>query len=188
MRNLTIDVWDPKSIEAAIKDLKKEKSFMKAKTRELIKRLGDIGVEQAQVQYNMPETQYAGLKDVRVKVKKRHSVNRHTATIIAGGRSVMFIEFGTGIFKSDDYEARDDIKSESGLTLHGMYGKQQGANYYGWFYSGDPQAYNPGDTERAKGRQHSMHTYGNEAMPVMYMTKKSLERQIAKIVREVFHD
>ena len=186
---IKIDIYDPSTVTAAIRELKKRQTWVKKKTQLFIRRLGEIGVDDADYWYNSNLTQLAGTKDIQTKVKYDFSGTHYTATVIAQGEEVLFVEFGEGIFYPDDYEARDDLAPNSApVHLHGFMGKGKGANPKGWIYVGNPEPYNPRGTFRPKGRKKIMRTKGSPATPAMYLTKQGLMRQMDKIVWEVFHD
>ena len=187
MLNLTVDIFDPQSVDKAIKELRQERRKLNAKTKEFIQRLADIGLVTASAYY--AEATYAGKKDVKCSVTYKNSARTYVAKIKAHGNAVLFIEFGTGIFKPDAYEARDELSPGSApMHLHGMYGDRKGANPKGWFYYGTPQPSDPSDTFKSKysKRKSLMKTFGNEAMPAMYMARREIIDKVQEIAKEVF--
>lgn len=112
--------------------------------------------------------QYAGDNDVTVEHDPVQTPNGFA--IVAHGKSVAFIEFGTGAHHNG-YGG----ELPPGVGAHGSYGKGQGANRR-WYYYGDPG--NAGtyvDTVPGKGQLN--YTDGNEpAMAMWGLLKKWLLR------------
>lgn len=172
-------------LRKAIHTLDKLPDDIQEKADEIVRRLGELGVQNATKHFG--EAQYAG-DNYAVEVTVESDGNGKLY-ITASGQAVLFIEFGTGVTQPDAPEARADIIAGSVLA-HGQYGAKHGASLKGWFYS---KLYGygvnpPPGTEDAKapGMENFIHTYGNPAYPAMYMTKRELIEEIGKIAREVF--
>lgn len=159
---ITIDPFDKNSINDAIKQLKAYKKDFLAKEEEFVRRLKELGVSVATTGFSLAD--YDGVNDVLVT--ETQGGNR--ALVIAYGETVGFIEFGTGV-KFQEY-------SSGGLEYtppaHGTYGKGQGANPKGWWFSQAPG--------------NSRHTHGNPPAEAMLTARNVMIEQVTKIAREVF--
>lgn len=156
------------------KGLKEYKKWINKKTEELCKRLAEIGVQNAEL--NFSGAFYDGINDVKVSKTSR---GKNEWVVKADGKSVLFIEFGAGVYYPD--AELSEYKNADGM-VHGTYGKGLGNNEY-WFYTGQPG--NAGG-ELAYGHPNSTITHGNPANMSMYATVKDLEYNLEKIVKEVF--
>ena len=134
---------------------------------------------------------YAGTNDVTVTWNPMSE--KYQAEVVATGNAVMFIEFGTGITKKGAPEAEAELLSGFPLQ-HGAYGKMQGANPHGWWYKGKPTDNMPLDTTvamrhkkdgTAYARTGYIHTYGNDAIPAMYLSRKEVCEHFMQIIDEV---
>lgn len=180
MPNISIDLNDPSSIDDAIKYMEQLQKDMETATKEVVETLAEEAYIQADSEFR--KASYPGDNDVLVTDKFENGGKK--ATITATGSSVLFVEFGTGIFKSDNYEERDDVTSGgSSLVLHGFYGSGHGANHKGWVYTGDV-GNAPSDTKQLKNGK--VHTFGNDANSSMWKAKKYVKRNQDRIVKEVF--
>lgn len=171
-RQITVDLST-----SGIKDLKKElkdyDKWLKKKSEELCEKLANLGVTRAQMYF--AEALYDGINDVNVSAKRESD----GYTVRASGTTVLFIELGTGIHYPD--APLGEYDGAGGMT-HGSYGKGLGNNGY-WFYTGQPG--NAGG-ELAHGHQNSTITHGNPPNQPMYNTVKDLERELERVVLEVF--
>ena len=160
---ITIDPFDPKSVNEALKRLDQYKKDFLAKEEEFVKRLAEIGVSVAREKFAAAE--YDGVKDVTVRLE----FNGDRAAVIAEGETVGFIEFGTGI--------RHPEWNNSGMEYtppkHGTYGKGHGARPKGWFYY-------PKEGEPAR------RTFGNPPAEAMRTARDTILEQITQIAREVW--
>lgn len=160
---ITINPFDKKSIDAAIKQLKQYEMDFKTKEAEFVGRLKELGVSVATTGFSLAD--YDGINDVLIT--ETQSANR--ALVIAYGETVGFIEFGTGV-KNPEYDA-------SGLAFtpppHGSYGKGKGANPKGWYFK---------QSEGAAGR----HTFGNPPAEAMRTARDVMIERVTQIAREVW--
>ena len=112
--------------DAGLRDAERQiqeyKTTLNKKAQELAKALADKGLDVAKVRFANAE--YAGSNDVSCRVEQ----NGNTCTIIAEGKAVAFIEFGTGAHHNG-YGG----ELPPGVGAHGSYGKGQGANRR-WYY------------------------------------------------------
>lgn len=159
--NITINPFDAKSIDAALKELKQYRADFEKKEREFLRRLGEIGVSVASTGF--ANAKYEGDKDAAVRLIQ----TKDGYAVEAYGRSVGFIEFGTGIRNPEWSDAR----SEYTPPAHGTYGRGWGANPKGWYYA------------------PNQHTYGHEPAYAMVDARDRMLEQIMTIAREVWnHD
>lgn len=161
-----------KGLDKLLKQLEKRQKSLDDKLKELIEKLGAIGISEAQIRFNMAP--YDGERDA--EVGSLTWVNDNTAQIVASGRTVLFIEFGAGVY----YNGGDTYGTEHGYGP-GTYGPH-GLEPY-WFYEGDPG--NAGGVY-ATGRENLTITHGNPASKPMYYAAKEMREKIADIAREVF--
>lgn len=159
---IKINPFDTKSIEAAIKQLEQYKRDFRVKEELFVKRLAEIGVSVARTGFATAD--YDGENDVQVTWTQ----NGTKATVTAFGETVGFIEFGTGV----KFPEWDSSGMEYTPPKHGTYGKGQGKNPHGWYYS-------PGEGAKA-------HTYGNQPAEAMKTARDVMIERIAQIAREVW--
>ncbi len=141
--------------------------------KELIRRLGERGVEIGNVRFG--QAIYSGTNDVEVDVK----FSDKSATVTANGKAVLFIEFGAGITYAETHP-----EVVEGVVPHGQYGKGKGRNPNGWTYNGDPG--NAGEQRVSRKGIPYVHTYGNPSNNSLYHTKKDLEKEFIGIAKECF--
>lgn len=173
MKRIEVDLSE-KGIKTIQRELKEQQKWTAKKVDELAKRLAELGVEKAEI--NFGAALYDGVNDV--KVTKKHD-GKGQYTVMANGQAVLFIELGTGIHYPD--APLGEYQGAEGMT-HGSYGKGLGNNDY-WFYTGQPG--NAGG-ELAHNRKNTTITHGNPPNQPMYMTVRELEQEFARIVKEVF--
>ena len=160
---IRIDPFDKASINEAVRRLQQyEKEFV-VKEREFVRRLMEIGVSVAELGFSMAD--YDGTNDVLIA----QTQNGSRAAIIAYGKTVGFIEFGTGV-KFKEY---DSSSTEFTPPAHGTYGKGRGKNPKGWFF----KEYDGGVARR---------TYGNPPAEAMLTARDVMAQRVAQIAREVW--
>ena len=161
--NIKVNPYDPKSIDAAIKQVQQRaKDFIDKETL-FVKRLAEIGVSVARAGFATAD--YDGENDVQVFMTQ----DGGRATITAQGETVGFIEFGTGI----KFPEWDSSGMKYTPPVHGSYGKGQGANPHGWYFS-------VGDGAKAR------HTYGNPPAEAMRTARDVMIERVRQIAREVW--
>ena len=173
---------DASSLTKAIKDLTELQGRLNAKADELVRRLAEIGVEVARSEYQ--SAPYAGVNDVEVDYNQDNG--RGTATIVATGNAVLFIEFGTGILNPEDWNARGALSNSEGVVLHGQYGDHKGNSVFGWTYNGEMPANPPVGTNPSYKSSNAIHTYGEGPHPAMYHARKEIIEKVQEIAKEVF--
>lgn len=160
---ITINPYDPKSIDKAIRQLKQYKNDFRAKEEIFIKRLAEIGVSVANTGFSTAD--YDGINDVQVEMTQSGT----RAIVRAFGETVGFIEFGTGV----KFPEWDNSGMDYTPPKHGTYGFGQGANPHGWYY-------NQGDGVKAR------HTYGNQPAEAMRTARDVMIERVMQIAREVW--
>ena len=159
---ITINPYDSKSIDEAIKKLQEYKNWVAAKEVELVNRLASIGATSASLGFS--RAIYNGEKDVQIHVETDGS----TATIFANGKSVGFIEFGSGARYGDGHPWNGEKGTGPGTWSMGEEGKGHWDDPKGWWYGS------------------GQHSYGNPPAMAMYNAFNTMAEQIATIAREVF--
>lgn len=164
--------------DAGLRDAERQiqeyKTTLNQKAQEFAKALADKGLDVAKVRF--ANAQYAGSNDVSCHVEQ----NGAACSIIAEGKSVAFIEFGTGVMHSA-YGG----ELPNGVGEHGTYGKENG-KHKRWYYYGDPG--NAGtyvDTVPGKGQLN--YTSGNEPAMAMWGAVEEMASQVEATWREVWN-
>ena len=170
---ITINPYDKRGINEAIKRLKQYKDLMARKEAEMVRRIAELGLNVASIKFS--QALYAGTNDVTCRIEQDGTM----ATIYAEGQAVGFIEFGTGIRHPEHPGFADYIHPK-----HGTYGKGLGANPGWWDYNGDPG--NKGHLITTKSGRTKVRTSGNDPAMAMYDAIISMTEQIAEIAREVW--
>lgn len=160
---IVINPFDKKSIAEAQKLLKQYKKDFLKKEQEFARRLAEIGVQVAGDIYSVSDID--GGHEFSVYLQK----NSNGYSVIAEGRTIGFLEFGTGI--------RNPEWHGEGLEYtpppHGSYGKGHGKQPYGWWFKS--QEYGV-----------AMHTYGNPPAEGMLTARNQMVEQVTRIAREVW--
>jgi hypothetical protein len=160
---IVVNPFDKKSIEDAIKLLEEYKKDFKAKEREFIRRLAEIGVSVARPGFAIAD--YDGVNDVVVSLEETSS----GYSVVAAGEAVGFIEFGTGV----RHPEWDNTGMDYTPPKHGTYGKGQGKNPHGWWFK---------QNEGGRAR----HTYGNPPAEAMLSARDEIIDRAIQIAREVW--
>lgn len=160
---IVINPFDSKSIAQAEKLVAQYRKDFKVKEAEFLRRLAEVGVSVASAGFSMAD--YDGVNDVVVSMEKTETGYR----VVASGKTVGFIEFGTGV----RYPEWDGSDVEYTPPPHGSYGKGQGKNPWGWWFK-------VGEGAMAK------HTYGNQPAEAMLTARNQMIEQVARIAREVW--
>jgi len=161
---LTINVFDPKSIDAAIKAVEDYKKSLETKVKRLAERLAEIGRAEAEVGFQ--QAIYDGTNDVVVSV----SPIENGYAVNADGKAVCFIEFGTGKFYQDtnrNYRGR----IPDGVVDIGEYGSHHGM-HPPWNFIDESG--------------NVVLTYGNPANLPMFYASQEMRAFIIDTAKEVF--
>ena len=169
---ITINPFDKKSISEAIKQLEQYKKDFRTKEELFVKRLAEIGVSVATTGFASAD--YDGVNDVQVTMTQSGT----RAVVIAYGEAVGFIEFGTGV----KFPEWDSAGMDYTPPKHGTYGKGQGKNPKGWYFTGNDVSATPdGKTGRI-----GTHTYGNPPAEAMRAARDAMIERIRQVAREVW--
>jgi len=157
-KKITVDL-SAKSIDSAIKEVRKYKAWVLAKEKELRQRLAMLGASVASIRFSTAI--YNGTNDVTVRVEDDGSM----ATIYAEGESVAFIEFGAGAKHGYGHPQAGEFGVGPGTYPDG---KGNWDNPKGWYIPGGE------------------HTYGNPPAMAMYTAVQTITEQVTIIAKEVF--
>ncbi len=160
------------NVKEAIDKIQAYKAYMEARNREFLRRLSELGVYVADVSFR--HAQYDGTNDV-VVVTRWEDDNK--VLVVARGRAVTFIEFGTGVVYADDHPKAAEMGA-----VRGGYGDGHGSQRT-WGYYGEPGT---NGTSVPGKREDLVLTHGNPASRSMYEAGKAMRDQIMKIAREVY--
>lgn len=152
---------DASDIDHAISKITDYRKEIDANVKEVCKRLAQYGVTLAQASY--AGAYYLGNKDVSVTMEPTSK----GYLVKADGQTALILEFGAGV-------------------TYG-YGHPQ-ANQFGFgpgTYPNQKHAMDPNGWYLPKSAGGG-HTYGNAPSMSMYNTAKDLEREVKRVVREVF--
>lgn len=161
-------------LKQAEEDIRKYKTTLNKKARALAFRLSWLGLEVAKVRFANAE--YAGSNDVKCHINQKDK----TCTIVAEGKAVAFIEFGTGAHHNG-YGG----ELPPGVGAHGSYGKGQGANRRWYYYGESGNAGTYVDTVPGKGQLN--YTDGNEPAMAMWGAVEEIASQVEATWREVWN-
>jgi hypothetical protein len=173
---ITLNPYDLQSIEQAYKDVLKYKRWLKSKEKELLKRLGAIGVNIARIEFDTTIALANAEIHARLEpVTVNSNVTDNLLVISANGKDVAFIEFGAGVKYGYGYPQTTATGKRSGrpddVVGIGEYGEGHGNNPKGWWYSKNGESY---------------HSYGVQPAMAMWEAEKQIIEQVTSIVREVF--
>ena len=160
---IVINPFDKKSIDQAERLVRQYKKDFELKEQEFCRRLAEIGVQLAGDIYSVSDID--GEHEFSVYLQK----NDNGYSVIAEGRTVGFLEFGTGI-KNPEWHG-DGL--EYTPPPHGSYGKGHGKQPYGWWF-------------KSQDYGVAMHTYGNQPAEGMLTARNQMIEQAVQIAREVW--
>lgn len=164
--------------DAGLRDAERQiqeyKATLNKKAQEFAKALADKGLDVAKVRFANAE--YAGSNDVSCRVEQ----NGNTCTIIAEGKAVAFIEFGTGVMHSA-YGG----ELPNGVGEHGTYGKENGKHKRWYYYGESGNAGTP--VKEVDGKGQLNYTSGNDAAMAMWGAVEEMASQVEATWREVWN-
>lgn len=156
-----------KNIDTVINQVKKYQSSIGVKQKLLMKKLSEIGVEVAVSAFT--EVPYDGEKDFSVDTHWEDN----TLVIEATGDTVLFLEFGAGVFQPPYPISTSYVRGE--------YGQGKGKNK-SWTYYGTK-----GGTKVVEVDGKTVYrTYGNPPARAMYDASKEMRERILEIAKGVF--
>lgn len=132
---------------------------------EFCEKLCEFGEKEADERFG--QALYSGLNDVEVHTE----TSDDGCSVVAEGKSLLFIEYGTGI---------NNAEHTIPTYHHGTYGKGNGANEKGWVYRGYE-----GNNGYPFGKG-KVFTKGEPANECMYQTSLEMQDNAMRIAREVF--
>lgn len=163
--------------DAGLRDAERQiqvyKATLNQKAQEFAKALADKGLDVAKVRF--ANAQYAGSNDVSCRVEQ----NGNTCAIIADGKAVAFIEFGTGVMHSAYGGEFPD-----GVGEHGTYGKENGKHKRWYYYGESGNAGTP--VKEVDGKGQLNYTSGNDAAMAMWGAVEEMASQVEATWREVW--
>ena len=165
--------------DAGLRDAERQiqvyKSTLNQKAQEFAKALAQKGIDVATVRF--ANAQYAGDNDVAVEHDPVQTPNGFA--IVAHGKAVAFIEFGTGVMHSAYGGELPD-----GVGEHGTYGKENG-KHKRWYYYGEfGNAGTP--VKEVDGKGQLNYTSGNDAAMAMWGAVEEMASQVEATWREVW--
>ena len=158
---IIVDLGD---IGKAIDQLETYKKDFDEKVTKIVKRVVKVGEEEARGKFSIAI--YDGINDVRVSSR----IYKKTGTITARGKSVLFIEFGTGLVSNNPRDIPTDVYPYSylpGSWSEGPEGKGHWDNPNGWYYA------------------HGKRSLGNPANKCMYDAYKAIATRAADIAKVI---
>lgn len=164
--------------DAGLRDAERQiqeyKATLNKKAQEFAKALADKGLDVAKIRF--ANAQYAGSNDVSCHVEQ----NGAACSIIAEGKSVAFIEFGTGVMHSA-YGG----ELPNGVGEHGTYGKENGKHKRWYYYGETGNAGTP--VKEVDGKGQLNYTSGNDAAMAMWGAVEKMASQVEATWREVWN-
>lgn len=163
MRNVSINAFNPEDFLNVAKDLRRIASEMEQKGIEICRRLAELGMRVASINYA------GGFIDGNDAVTVTIEPIKNGYKIVASGEDVYFLEFGTGVAAGNGYDTSVidppvDITPGSWSETH----KRQFSEKGYWYYN---------------GRKYEMTT----PRMGMYHAAKEVERNIKRVAEEVLN-
>lgn len=165
--------------DAGLRDAERQiqeyKTTLNQKAQELARALAQKGIDVATVKF--ANAQYAGDNDVTVERDPVQTPNGFA--IVAHGKAVAFIEFGTGVSHSAYGGELPD-----GVGEHGTYGKGNGQHKRWYYYGESGNAGTP--VKQVDGKGQLNYTSGNEPAMAMWGAVEEMASQVEATWREVW--
>ena len=165
--------------DAGLRDAERQiqeyKTTLNQKAQEFAKALAQKGIDVATVRF--ANAQYAGDNDVTVERDPVQTPNGFV--IVAHGKAVAFIEFGTGVMHSA-YGG----ELPNGVGEHGTYGKENGKHKRWYYYGESGNAGTP--VKEVDGKGQLNYTSGNDAAMAMWGAVEEMASQVEATWREVW--
>jgi hypothetical protein len=167
-------------LKQAEKDILKYKATLNRKARALAFRLSWLGLEVAKIRF--ANAQYAGSNDVKCHINQKDK----TCTIVAEGKAVAFIEFGTGVTHQGWGAAGTvgPLPLPDNIGEHGTYGKENGKHKRWYYYGKSGNAGTP--VKEVDGKGQLNYTSGNDAAMAMWGAVEEMASQVEATWREVW--
>lgn len=166
--------------DAGLRDAERQiqeyKTTLNQKAQEFARALAQKGIDVATVRF--ANAQYAGDNDVTVERDPVQTPNGFA--IVAHGKAVAFIEFGTGVSHSAYGGELPD-----GVGEHGTYGKGNGQHKRWYYYGESGNAGTP--VKQVDGKGQLNYTSGNEPAMAMWGAVEEMSSQVEATWREVWN-
>lgn len=166
--------------DAGLRDAERQiqeyKATLNQKAQEFARALAQKGIDVATVRF--ANAQYAGDNDVTVEHDPVQTPNGFA--IVAHGKAVAFIEFGTGVSHSA-YGG----ELPAGVGEHGTYGKGNGQHKRWYYYGESGNAGTP--VKQVDGKGQLNYTSGNEPAMAMWGAVEEMASQVEATWREVWN-
>jgi hypothetical protein len=166
--------------DAGLRDAERQiqeyKTTLNQKAKEFARALAQKGIDVATVRF--ANAQYAGDNDVTVERDPVQTPNGFA--IVAHGKAVAFIEFGTGVSHSAYGGELPD-----GVGEHGTYGKGNGQHKRWYYYGESGNAGTP--VKQVDGKGQLNYTSGNDAAMAMWGAVEEMASQVEATWREVWN-
>lgn len=172
-KTININLFDPKSIQAAVKALKDYENSLEYKCRLLAEILAEKGVEIARVQIAYLDAVFTSELLQSIHSEYVGSVKGGSVwAVVAGTDHAAFVEFGTGVVGKQSpypYQLPEGVAWQyaSGKTI-----RQLTDGRYGWFYPSDD------------GKWYF--TEGMPSRPFMYLTAIEIRDIVSQTAKVVF--
>lgn len=163
-----------RSINAAIKEIEAYRNRLARIKEDICSNLAQIGMQEASVRF--AAAQYDGTNDSSVTIEQTQNGYK----VIASGKAVAFIEFGTGVHHNSGVNY--PLPKPSGIVGIGEYGKGKGKKDE-WKYVGSP-----GTNGVVSNDSRVVTTHGNPAQMPMYHALTAMQDEVDRIVREAFRN
>lgn len=166
--------------DAGLRDAERQiqeyKTTLNKKAQEFARALAQKGIDVATVRF--ANAQYAGDNDVTVERNPVQTPNGFA--IVAHGKAVAFIEFGTGVLHTAYGGELPD-----GVGEHGTYGKGNGQHKRWYYYGESGNAGTP--VKQVDGKGQLNYTDGNEPAMAMWGAVEEMASQVEATWREVWN-
>ena len=166
--------------DAGLRDAERQiqeyKTTLNQKAQEFARALAQKGIDVATIRF--ANAQYAGDNDVTVEHDPVQTPNGFA--IVAHGKAVAFIEFGTGVSHSA-YGG----ELPAGVGEHGTYGKGNGQHKRWYYYGESGNAGTP--VKQVDGKGQLNYTSGNDAAMAMWGAVEEMASKVEATWREVWN-
>lgn len=162
---------DPKSIAEAIRELQQYQKEVESKTRLLVQRLTDFGVEMARVKIVNLGAVDSG--ELLSGVDGYYSPTLGVGFVRVASDHAAFVEFGTGVVGQQNPHQNGEYLSKASwgyATGQKIFTTQNGK--VGWIYPTDDGGFR--------------FTEGMKSRPFMYQTALEIQRIFPRVAKEVF--
>ncbi len=160
-----------------ISKLKAYQKDLDEKQHRLLEELAKIGIDTASVRFET--AQYDGENDVVVN-RQPEWAGENRLFLTATGKSVTFIEFGTGVHYAERHPNADALS-----FTRGAYGQGKGSRDT-WGYYGAPGT--NGKVLRETDKGTLVLTHGNPPARALYDAAKEMRSRAVEIAREVYRN